>query len=116
MKHQEFNREPLFSRFRVPEPFVPPLLSAEPSVTVHMLSASDELLIIASDGLWEYLSNQEALDIVSNNGRKVNAAPELTVLVASSSSFQLIKLCPSLAYLPYSQAHRLPCRILHAFS
>ncbi|KAJ1435928.1 PPM-type phosphatase domain [Sesbania bispinosa] len=36
---------------------------------MHKLHPDDQFLIFASDGLWEQLSNQEAVDIVSNNPR-----------------------------------------------
>ncbi|KAF8396657.1 hypothetical protein HHK36_018281 [Tetracentron sinense] len=66
LKKAEFNREPLLSRFRLPEPFRKPILSAEPSILVQKLSPKDQFLIFASDGLWEQLSSQEAVDIVNN--------------------------------------------------
>ncbi|KAK9290566.1 hypothetical protein L1049_008736 [Liquidambar formosana] len=69
LKKEEFNREPLLSRFRLPEPFLKPILSSEPSISVHKLQPEDQFLIFASDGLWEHLSNQEAVDIVHNSPR-----------------------------------------------
>lgn len=71
LKRQEFNREPLFSKFRLSEPFKKPILSAEPSISVQPLQPQDLFLIFASDGLWEHLSNQEAVDIVHRNPRNV---------------------------------------------
>jgi pyruvate dehydrogenase phosphatase len=38
---------------------------------VHELQPHDQFLIFASDGLWEHLSNQEAVDIVQNHPRNV---------------------------------------------
>ncbi|KAH6805934.1 Protein phosphatase 2C family protein [Perilla frutescens var. frutescens] len=69
LKRSEFNREPLYAKFRVPKPFSKPILSAEPSVVVHKLSPEDQFLIFASDGLWEHLTNQEAVDIVNTHSR-----------------------------------------------
>ncbi|XP_057471496.1 probable protein phosphatase 2C 38 [Actinidia eriantha] len=66
LKKAEFNREPLLAKFRLPEPFPKPILSAEPSICIHKLHPKDQFLIFASDGLWEHLSNQEAVDIVNN--------------------------------------------------
>ncbi|KAJ0964052.1 hypothetical protein J5N97_029174 [Dioscorea zingiberensis] len=73
LKKAEFNREPLFAKFRLREPFKRPILSAEPSISVHALQPHDQFLIFASDGLWEHLSNQEAVDIVQNNPRNGSA-------------------------------------------
>ncbi|XXG59841.1 hypothetical protein AAC387_Pa04g1854 [Persea americana] len=73
LKKSEFNREPLYAKFRLREPFRRPILSAEPSVSVHALQPQDQFLIFASDGLWEHLSNQEAVDIVQNHPRSGSA-------------------------------------------
>nr|KJB15851.1 hypothetical protein B456_002G199700 [Gossypium raimondii] len=69
LKKAEFNREPLYPKFRLREPFQKPILSADPSITVHQLQPHDQFVIFASDGLWEHLSNQEAVDIVQNHSR-----------------------------------------------
>ncbi|KAG7964641.1 hypothetical protein I3843_09G180900 [Carya illinoinensis] len=69
LKRAEFNREPLLPKFRLPEPFLKPILSSEPSISVHKLRPEDQFLIFASDGLWEHLSNQEAVQIVDNHPR-----------------------------------------------
>ncbi|KAL5223290.1 hypothetical protein ABZP36_028003 [Zizania latifolia] len=65
LKSTEFNREPLLARFRLPEPFHKPILCPEPSIEARRLSAEDQFVIFASDGLWEHLTNQEAVDIVN---------------------------------------------------
>ncbi|KAL6603473.1 hypothetical protein ACP70R_043834 [Stipagrostis hirtigluma subsp. patula] len=69
LKKQEFNREPLYAKFRLREPFNKPILSSEPSIIVHPLQPHDQFLIFASDGLWEHLTNQEAVDIVQSSPR-----------------------------------------------
>ncbi|KAJ6840402.1 putative protein phosphatase 2C 60 [Iris pallida] len=67
LKKSEFNREPLYSKFRLREPFKRSILSSEPAISVHPLQPHDQFIIFASDGLWEHLSNQEAVDIVRKN-------------------------------------------------
>ncbi|XP_044481495.1 probable protein phosphatase 2C 60 [Mangifera indica] len=67
LKKAEFNREPLIAKFRLREPMRRPILSAEPSISVHPLQPHDQFVIFASDGLWEHLTNQEAVDIVQNH-------------------------------------------------
>ncbi|KAF9592882.1 hypothetical protein IFM89_018462 [Coptis chinensis] len=47
-----------------------PMLSSEPSVLVQKLHPRDEFLIFASDGLWEHLSNEQAVEIVHRHPRK----------------------------------------------
>ncbi|KAE8654347.1 putative protein phosphatase 2C 28 [Hibiscus syriacus] len=73
LKKAEFNREPLLPKFRLREPFKKPILSAEPSISVHKLLPHDKFVIFASDGLWEHLSNQEAVDIVQKHSRSGSA-------------------------------------------
>jgi pyruvate dehydrogenase phosphatase len=73
LKKAEFNREPLYAKFRLREPIKRPILSADPAITVHQLDPLDQFIIFASDGLWEHFSNQEAVDIVQNNPRNGSA-------------------------------------------
>jgi pyruvate dehydrogenase phosphatase len=71
LKRPEYNREPLHSKFRLRETFKRPILSSEPAIAVHQIQPNDHFVIFASDGLWEHLSNQEAVDLVQNNPRNV---------------------------------------------
>ncbi|KAL8257466.1 hypothetical protein R6Q59_029507 [Mikania micrantha] len=43
LKNAEFNREPLYAKFRLREPFKRPILSSDPSVSVHQLQPHDLL-------------------------------------------------------------------------
>ncbi|XP_047311043.1 probable protein phosphatase 2C 46 [Impatiens glandulifera] len=69
LKKAEYNREPLYAKFRLREPFSRPLLSSDPTITVHQIQPYDQFIIFASDGLWEQLTNQEAVDFVRNHPR-----------------------------------------------
>ncbi|XP_024971756.1 probable protein phosphatase 2C 38 isoform X2 [Cynara cardunculus var. scolymus] len=69
LKKPEFNRDPLLPKFRLSESFSQPILKAEPSILVQKLTPKDQFLIFASDGLWEHLSDQEAVDIVKSSPR-----------------------------------------------
>ena len=71
MKHAQFNREPINAKFRLPEPMDMPFLSANPTILSHTLQPNDSFLIFASDGLWEHLSNDQAVDIVHSSPRAV---------------------------------------------
>ncbi|KAI4367384.1 hypothetical protein MLD38_023127 [Melastoma candidum] len=69
LKKPEFNKEPLYEKFLLREPFEKSILSSDPSILVHQLEPCDRFVIFASDGLWEHLGNQEAVDIVSSHSR-----------------------------------------------
>ncbi|KAI3508634.1 hypothetical protein L1887_23643 [Cichorium endivia] len=67
LKKPELNKEPLLPKFILSEPFSRPILKAEPAVLVQKLTPEDQFLIFASDGLWEHLTDQEAVDFVKSN-------------------------------------------------
>lgn len=73
LKNPEFNKDPIYQRLGNPVPLKRAVLSAEPSVITRKLKANDLFLIFASDGLWEHLSDEEAVEIVSKNPRSVSA-------------------------------------------
>ncbi|CAD6215309.1 unnamed protein product [Miscanthus lutarioriparius] len=67
LKHAKYNTERIKPKFRLSESFSKPLLSADPSIISRNLEPNDCFIIFASDGLWEHLSNQEAVEIVHNH-------------------------------------------------
>ncbi|XP_042509376.1 probable protein phosphatase 2C 63 [Macadamia integrifolia] len=69
LKKPEFNRDPLFQQFGFPVPLKRPVMTAEPSIQIRKLKPHDLFLIFASDGLWEQLSDEAAVEIVFNNPR-----------------------------------------------
>ncbi|XP_043709837.1 probable protein phosphatase 2C 63 [Telopea speciosissima] len=69
LKKPEFNRDPLFQQFGFPVPLKRPVMTAEPSIQIRKLKPHDLFLIFASDGLWEHLSDEAAVEIVFNNPR-----------------------------------------------
>ncbi|XP_016500116.1 putative protein phosphatase 2C 42 isoform X2 [Nicotiana tabacum] len=73
LKHAKYCREPINGKFRVSEPINMPILLATPSILTHPLHPNDSFLIFASDGLWEHLSNEKAVQIVQSHPRKGSA-------------------------------------------
>ena len=49
-----------------PNYLTPPYIIAEPVVTHHRMQKGDRFMIIASDGLWEKISNEAAVNVVAN--------------------------------------------------
>uniref|UniRef100_UPI00109F34B3 pyruvate dehydrogenase [acetyl-transferring]-phosphatase 2, mitochondrial isoform X2 n=1 Tax=Podarcis muralis TaxID=64176 RepID=UPI00109F34B3 len=50
-----------------PNYHTPPYLTAEPEVTYHKIRKQDKFLVIASDGLWDMLSNEEVVKLVATH-------------------------------------------------
>ncbi|XP_030943670.1 probable protein phosphatase 2C 63 isoform X2 [Quercus lobata] len=69
LKKPEFNRDPIFQQFGNPIPLRRPVMTAEPSILIRKLKPQDLFLIFASDGLWEQLSDETAVDIVFKSPR-----------------------------------------------
>ncbi|KAK9672308.1 hypothetical protein RND81_12G091400 [Saponaria officinalis] len=67
MKNAQYNREPIAAKFRLTEPYQMPIMTANPSIISHRLQPNDLFLIFASDGLWEHLSNETAVEIVHSH-------------------------------------------------
>jgi len=50
---------------------------AEPVVKTHTLTSSDKCIILASDGVWEYIESQEAVEIVTQHASASRGANAL---------------------------------------
>ncbi|CCI44376.1 unnamed protein product [Albugo candida] len=69
LKLSEFNGPPYVNGDRsagrhIPPPYTPPYITSKPEVTTHLLTKQDAFVIIASDGLWDHVDNDEAVSIV----------------------------------------------------
>ncbi|KAG1365657.1 putative protein phosphatase 2C 73 [Cocos nucifera] len=52
-------------------------LISTPQVSYRKLSAKDEFVVLATDGVWDVLSNEEVVKIVSSVGKRNDAAKQL---------------------------------------
>ena len=73
LKKPDFFRDPVFQHYGSPVPLKRPVMTAEPSVLIRELEPQDLFLIFASDGLWEQLSDEAAVEIVFKYPRVVSA-------------------------------------------
>lgn len=73
LKKPEFNRDPMYQQFLNPVPMKRPVVTAEPSILTRNIKPQDMFLIFASDGLWEQLSDEAAVEIVFKNPRAVSS-------------------------------------------
>ncbi|KAM7510445.1 hypothetical protein LguiB_009320 [Lonicera macranthoides] len=69
LKKPEFQRDPVFQQYGSPVPLKRAVMSAEPSILIRKLRPEDLFLIFASDGLWEQLSDEAAVEMVVKNPR-----------------------------------------------
>ncbi|KAK8957951.1 putative protein phosphatase 2C 78 [Platanthera zijinensis] len=70
LKKPEFSRDPLFKQFLTPALRLKrPVITADPCIRMRKLRAHDLFLIFASDGLWEQLSDEAAVEIVIQSPR-----------------------------------------------
>lgn len=53
-------------------------ISAKPEILVHQLTSKDRYLIIASDGVWDFMSNEEVLDIAMTVKDPLKSSEEIT--------------------------------------
>jgi len=47
-------------------PWNPPYTTAEPEVKIQKLTPSDQFIVLATDGLWDFFSNEEVVQFVSS--------------------------------------------------
>ncbi|EYU20690.1 hypothetical protein ABFS82_11G003500 [Erythranthe guttata] len=85
LKRPEFALDPSFPRFHLTEPLRRPVLRADPAIFTRNLQTNDKFVIFASDGLWEHLTNQEAVQLVHNHPR-VGIARRLVISALSKAA------------------------------
>eukprot|EP00939_MAST-03C_sp_MAST-3C-sp1_P002650 g2650.t1 len=78
LKSKTFN-DALPSIYRFREPFTPPYVSSKPEVAVVPRSDTQEFLILATDGLFDELSNEQVVSIVDRCSRRDDPSQRLTI-------------------------------------
>lgn len=71
MKKPELVRDPFPLQYASRVPLKKAVMTAEPSIITHKLRPEDLFVIFASDGLWEQLTDQAAVEIVLKHPRTV---------------------------------------------
>eukprot|EP00501_MAST-03F_sp_TOSAG23-6_P001442 GSMAST32.ASY1.ANO1.1499.1 assembled CDS len=66
LKDSTFNKHPMPNIFVVPEPYHPPYVTSNPEVSTIPRDNNQAFLVLASDGLYDELSNSEVIKIVEN--------------------------------------------------
>ena len=87
LKHHRFNAKEGLPRSmgrRIPDPYTPPYVSAVPDMThVRLDPNHDRFVIVASDGVWDFLSDEEAVAIV---GECIRQQPPTSSTVTTKQS------------------------------
>ncbi|CAJ2653903.1 unnamed protein product [Trifolium pratense] len=65
LKKKNLN-DALMGILRVHDLTSPPYVSTQPSMNVHKISNSDQFVIVGSDGLFDFFSNEEAVNLVES--------------------------------------------------
>jgi len=55
------------SRRPLPFYYTPPYITAEPEIVCHPIAKEDQFLVMASDGIWDELSNEDVVNLVSQH-------------------------------------------------
>jgi pyruvate dehydrogenase phosphatase len=84
LKYSEFNRPDTYRGRHIPEPYTPPYVKATPDVHHVHLTPEDAFLIMASDGLWDFLSDEDAVAVVEKCIRDGNAQGASEALVQAA--------------------------------
>ena len=63
---QKILNDALMGILRVRDLKSPPYISTQPSLNVHRISGSDQFVIVGSDGLFDFFSNDEAVKLVES--------------------------------------------------
>ncbi|KAL3625512.1 hypothetical protein CASFOL_030966 [Castilleja foliolosa] len=98
LKRPEFALDSSFPRFHLPEPLRQPVMRSDPDIFTRDLQRDDKFVIFASDGLWEHMTNQEAVEIVHNNPRS-GIAKRLVVTALERAAVA--------RQIPYSEVKKL---------
>ena len=91
LKYSSFNApfgSPRVRGRHIPEPYTPPYVSPIPEINHFQLQSYDKFVILATDGVWDFLTDEEAVKIVASCGndskKAAYALVEATLERASS--------------------------------
>ncbi|OQR85410.1 protein phosphatase 2C [Achlya hypogyna] len=112
-KYPEFNASAVTTERgggrHIAAPYTPPYVDAIPETRAHVLNAADKFLILGSDGVWDFLENDEAVAIVQEHiaaGKKTEAGRVLVERVIARAAELKGKTLKEFAALPPGKERR----------
>lgn len=93
MKFKEFNQpsKNMHDRYakRAMENFNGPYIQHTPEVSIHELTEDDEFLVLATDGLWDWLNARDVADIITlNSDNKKQIAEALWIEALNKAAYR----------------------------
>lgn len=89
----------------------PPYISSQPSLNVHKISNCDQFVIVASDGLFDFFTNDEAVEFVESYilsnpfGDPAKFLIEQLVARAADSAGHFVKSYPTFFFFLFQFFH-----------
>ena len=110
LKYHEFNRKSSDHRAmgrRIEEPFTPPYVTHKPDIFhINVNEKSDRFVILASDGLWDFISDDEAVQIVAQCSDRSQAADLLVECALRRAAKESDQSYEALLQLPSGRQRR----------
>jgi len=101
MKLPEFNLTPGTNEKLFRDPYTPPYISSSPQIISRDIVPEDSFVIVATDGLWDGVSNEEAVLVVAD-------AQQRGVDPASALMHQALEMASLSAGCPRKLLDKLP--------
>ncbi|KAK8919062.1 putative protein phosphatase 2C 78 [Platanthera zijinensis] len=107
LKKPEYCNDPLLQQFISPvSPLQQAVITAEPCIYTRKLTPHDLFLIFASDGFWEQLSDEDAVEMVFNNPRE-GIAKRLVKAALEAAAKKMEVSCNELKGIPKGMRRHL---------
>lgn len=88
LKHADFNNTAL-GKTQIREPYDPPYLSCTPEITSYSVDPADQFMVVATDGLWSELTNEDVVEIAADAIRRQECpARELAARALGEAALQ----------------------------
>ncbi len=88
----------------IPEPYTPPYVSHIPDVHHIKLDKEDQFVILGSDGLWDYLSDEEAVQLV----HQAKAKNQTCEQIAATLVERALAIAANESFMTLEQLYTLP--------